>query len=107
MPWLPVSTMMPASSSAGSSEINPAGRMSLTVTCAPRALRKRAAAMPLLPRPTTSTRLFLSSIVICFAAYRLSQLQRCECKQGEDQRHDPEAGDDLGFRPSAELEVMV
>ena len=60
-PWLPASTMMPSSRSCGSSATVAAGRESLTVTRAPRALRKRAAARPLLPSPTTSTRLFFRS----------------------------------------------
>ena len=63
-PWPPLSTMIPASSSVGISRASAAAdRVSLTVTRAPRALRNSAAAIPLLPNPTTSTRLFFKSII--------------------------------------------
>src|ERR1700753_3656236 len=82
-----------------------AERESLTVTRAPWVFRKRAAARPLLPRPTTSTRLFVSSNMV--SVVTLSQLQCRQRKQGKHQRQDPESGDGLGFRPSPQLEVMV
>src|SRR6201999_2613038 len=82
-----------------------AERESLTVTRAPRAFRKRAAARPLLPRPTTRTRLFVSSNMVSVPT--LSQLQCRQCKQREDQGQDPEPGNNLGLRPSAQLEVMM
>src|ERR1700759_1612327 len=82
-----------------------AERESLTVTRTPWVFRKRAAARPLLPRPTTSTRLFVSSNMV--SVVTLSQLQGRQRKQREDQRQDPESRDDLGLRPSTQFEVVV
>ena len=63
-PWPPASTLMPSSSRAGMSLARASAlRMSETVTCAPRRRRKRAAARPDLPSPTTRTFLPLSSIM--------------------------------------------
>jgi hypothetical protein len=31
---------------------------------------------------------------------RLTQFERCECEQGEDEGENPEADDDLGFAPA-------
>ncbi len=62
-PCPPASTMIPASSSAGISFSSAATlRASDTVTRAPRSRRNSAAAIPDFPNPTTSTRLFFSSI---------------------------------------------
>ena len=62
-PCPPVSTMMPASSSVGMSFSSATAlRVSDTVTRAPWSRRNSAAAIPLFPNPTTSTRLFFSSI---------------------------------------------
>src|ERR1700761_7997586 len=82
-----------------------AERASLTVTWAPWVFRKRAAARPLLPRPTTSTRLFVSSNMV--SVVTLSQLQCRQGKQGKHQRQDPEPGDDLGLRPATQFEMVV
>ncbi len=59
--------MIPASISAGISPASAAAlRESETVTFAPRSRRNRAAEIPDLPAPTTSTRLFFSSIASRF-----------------------------------------
>src|ERR1700691_4461190 len=61
-PWPPVSTVIPCSNrSRISSRSSASGLVSDTVTRAPRDFRNSAEATPDLPRPTTSTRLPVSS----------------------------------------------
>src|SRR5450631_2402720 len=100
-PCPPVSTVMPCSSrSRISSRSSASGLESDTVTRAPRDFRKSAEATPDLPRPTTRTRLFCSSI-------QLSQFQGGQREQREDQRCDPEAHNHFRLRPAQQFEVMV
>src|SRR5579875_3436465 len=119
-PWPPASTAMPCSIRAGISLLSiSALRMSETVTCAPRRRRKRAAANPDLPRPTTRTFLPLSSMVIPNAGMRartrsfsharlgLAKFQCRQCKECKYQGGDPEAHDHLGLGPADQLEMMM
>src|ERR1700722_14115863 len=105
-----------------------------TVTRAPCAFKNSADATPDLPRPTTSTRLSLSSIkVISPRRHRdtetqretksrtrfspclrvsvvnsfLSQFQRRQREQRKHQRRDPEADNNFRLRPAHQFEVMM
>src|SRR5207249_1029361 len=87
-------------------------------------------ATPERPSPTTSTRLPLTSKIFttvirgtlqnqyairspdprlfrCLCGERLSQFQGGQCEQRKHQRRNPESHDDLRFRPSHQLKMMM
>src|ERR1700761_3170809 len=100
---------MPASISDGISLLSAAAlRRSDTVTCAPRRRRKRAAARPDLPSPTTNIFLPFTSMQPSHPRGNWSsQLQGSERKQRKHQSADPEADDNFRLRPAHQLEMMV
>src|SRR4029077_10604325 len=75
---------------------------SVAVTIAPRAAQNKAVATPVRASPTTSTRLFFSSIEPL-----LPQFQRGQRKQRKNQRDDPKPHDHLGFTPANQFNMMV
>src|SRR4051812_26297086 len=79
---------------------------SVATTVRPSPARKRAAAIPDRASPTTTTG-FPAPARPMESANSLSQLQRGERQQREDEGDDPEPHHDLGFLPARELEVMV
>src|SRR3989338_4262222 len=100
--WPAHFTLTPrARRAAASAATADSGLSSLTVTRAPRAARKRAAAAPVRASPTTSAFRSFSSIVSS------PQLQRAQGEQRENQRGNPETDDDLRLLPPDELEVVV
>src|SRR5580704_5894915 len=101
--WLPNSSVTPAArSSPTRSPISASVRDSVAVTTAPRAAQNSAVATPVRANPTTSTRLFFSSI-----ERLLPQFQRGQCKQRKNQRDDPKPHDHLGFTPANQFKMMV
>src|SRR3954463_2503515 len=58
-------------------------------------------------RPARASLITPSTAFSHGSLWTLAQLQRGESKECKHQRRDPEAHDDLGFRPSQELEVVV
>src|SRR5215813_3308427 len=92
------------------------------MTRAPAVRSRRAAAKPLLPRPTTVTRrparlsryvrprattsASPSGLTPLAPRWHSSQLQRAEREQRQRERDDPEAHHDLGLGPAFQL-VMV
>src|SRR3989442_13699890 len=93
------------------------------MTRAPTARSRRAAARPLLPRPTTTTRrpalapktapprattsASFSGLTPLAPRWGSSQLQGAERQQRQRERDDPEAHDDLRLRPTLQLVVVM
>src|SRR5580692_1298807 len=88
------------SSSAASGLSSSRGFTSVATTRAPRRRHSRAAATPLAPSPTTVTRFPERST-------QSPQLQARQADEGQQNREDPEADDDLGLGPSLLLVVVV
>src|SRR5215470_16579501 len=114
--WPPSSKITPAERSfAAASATSDSARASVAVTMAPRAAQNNAVATPVRASPTTSTRLFFSSIDPGIALRRstqlpqdsLSQFQRRQRKQRENQRRNPKAHDHLRFAPTRQFEMMM
>src|SRR6266850_1266935 len=111
-----------AASAATSGPSEATGLASVPRTSAPAATSRRAAAIPLLARPTTVARrpasvaryprpLVATSTSSARSVIRLSfalpQLQRRERQQRQRERHDPEAHHDLGLGPAGQFVVVV
>src|SRR6266568_2677056 len=109
--WPPSSKATPAfckGTTASPSSFS--ARVSVAVTCAPRAAQNRAVATPVLARPTTRTRLFRSSMdadIFFSLLNSLPQFQSRQCEQRKNQRGNPEAHDHLGFAPAQQFEMMM
>src|SRR5437016_178772 len=115
----PSMSLTPAVASAATSGPSEAtGLASVPHTSAPAAASRRAAAIPLLARPTTVTwrrasvaryprPLVATSTSSARCVIRLAQLQRGQRQQRQRERHDPEAHHDLGLGPAGQFVVVV
>ncbi len=92
------------------------GEFSLTDTFAPFLRRNLTVSIPVLPTPTTSIFLPLSSIRALFSPpyiqvrailKNLSQLECRKSEQRQNERNDPESYDYFGLRPAAEFKMMM
>src|SRR5215467_10400343 len=83
-------------------------RVSVAVTRAPRAAQKIAVATPVLDSPTTSTRLFRSSMAPGISLNDLlPQCQSRKCEQRKNQSRDPKAHDHFGFAPTQQFKMVM
>src|SRR5882672_3026043 len=113
----PSSRAMPASRRRCSSSVRSSlGRRSVSVTRAPRSASSSAAATPLRAPPTTvtfwpSTENGRAAPLCAFCSLLLSmsltQLQRRQAEQREDDSQNQKPGDHFRFAPADQLEVMM
>src|SRR5215469_13867822 len=107
--WPPSSRATPTfRNSATAAPSSLSERASVAATRAPRAAQNNAVDTPVLARPTTSTRLFRSSIDADIPIPKLlPQFQSRQRKQCKHQGGNPEADDHLRLAPAQQFEMVM